>query len=1076
MTKVTHIDNRCSAVSWSPIGSCTDLIALGSKDSGGAGFDDYGGELELFNLRITSPEMNSKPAIVGCVKTTSRFSSIGWTSGTETLSSSFGMGLIAGGMADGTVNIWNPMKIKDSDDNALLSSISCHNNGAISALEFNPHPGSANVLATGGSNGEVFVLSLDKPDQPTVTVPAPDQPNQGAEITQVSWNSQVKHIIASSSGNGTAVVWDLRQQKLWCELRCESAGCSVTDLCWNPSQGLHIITASSDDRNPVLKLWDLRASTATPLATLEGHNNGVLSIAWCPHDDSLLLSCGKDNRTLLWDLFSLKPIAEIPNDEIFYQDARSDVPLSSHYGDGLTCSKQKRYDVQWSPLRRGVISTCSFDRKVQIHSVIGVATKCGRPPKWMKPVSGVSCGVGGTVISFGSPKSIVTISSFVERPDLKYTSIKFEKSIASSDYSGYCSSKAESTANSGDVYDSQIWGFMQVLFEENSREQLLHYLGFDRNLIHRVAMDFNVSVSDESEEFLEKVTNPSMRIKAENSVNQALLVGNFEAAVQCSFRSGNYGDALILASCGGADLWAKTQAQYFANEASKRPYLSIVSAVIHNKLKSFIASSNPSHWHETLAVLCTYGQPEEFPFLCQALGDHLLSANDLPNASLCYMCAFNLEKASQYWIKQLEEVFNIDERVGFLALHTFVEKVSVFMKALEPNYSLQDKVSDLFFQYAKVLADQGLFSTAAKYCRSNSQECKELRDRLYRSKDSHLCALAFGSPPEFPFHFCNVGVTPSSSTVPQVYTNTITYSTQDNNKLDVTNNIQQCINRTYDNGYNYNIVQQRIPDAHKDLNIHANLGDCTDHLPPGWVTFHDPSSGKIYYANQSTGETTWDMPSSVLSKVSPTTNHYFKNSETGTSHAHLQYRQSDSHNVLTDDKSRTQVNLASKYGDGFVTSASHPELGEQYGNIGTSNPYPDSRPGTAVVRKDEKSLTTDKLDINMAAEVSDEYKQTIDGLLGFVIHLSNQSLTGSEKKQFLEIEKGVARFIQRLNRKEIEAEVVCKVENMVIAIKKSDFSLATSIQTSLVNSDWKKHKDWLKSKKFLIQLMSRKKL
>ena len=31
MTKVTHIDNRGSAVSWSPIGSCTDLIALGSK-------------------------------------------------------------------------------------------------------------------------------------------------------------------------------------------------------------------------------------------------------------------------------------------------------------------------------------------------------------------------------------------------------------------------------------------------------------------------------------------------------------------------------------------------------------------------------------------------------------------------------------------------------------------------------------------------------------------------------------------------------------------------------------------------------------------------------------------------------------------------------------------------------------------------------------------------------------------------------------------------------------------------------------------------------------------------------------
>jgi protein transport protein SEC31 len=305
--------------------------------------------------------------------------------------------------------------------------------------------------------------------------------------------------------------------------------------------------------------------------------------------------------------------------------------------------------------------------------------------------------------------------------------------------------------------------------------------------------------------------------------------------------------------------------------------------VIHNKLKSFIASSNPSHWHETLAVLCTYGQPEEFPFLCQALGDHLLNANDLPNASLCYMCAFNLEKASQYWIKQLEEVFNIDERVGFLALHTFVEKVSVFMKALEPNYSLQDIVTDLFFQYAKVLADQGLFSIAAKYCRSDSQECKELRDRLYRSKDSHFCALAFGAPPEFPFDFCNVGVTPSVPTVTQAYTNNITYETQSDNKFEVTNNVKQCRNRTYENSYSYSIAQQHIPDSPKDLNMHANQGNCTEHLPPDWVAFQDPSSGKIYYANHSTGETTWDMPSSIVLNVSSTPNHYYKNSGIGTS-------------------------------------------------------------------------------------------------------------------------------------------------------------------------------------------------
>eukprot|EP00985_Skeletonema_marinoi_P025873 scaffold19436_cov58-Skeletonema_marinoi.AAC.1 len=45
----------------------------------------------------------------------------------------------------------------------------------------------------------------------------------------------------------------------------------------------------------------------------------------------------------------------------------------------------------------------------------------------------------------------------------------------------------------------------------------------------------------------------------------------------------------------------------------------------------------------------------------------------------------------------------------------------------------------------------------------------------------------------------------------------------------------------------------------------------------------------------------------------------------------------------------TTQKVASKYGDGFVTSASNPQLAEQYGNVGTSNPYSNAnRPGTAA--------------------------------------------------------------------------------------------------------------------------------
>jgi len=75
-----------------------------------------------------------------------------------------------------------------------------------------------------------------------------------------------------------------------------------------------------------------------------------------------------------------------------------------------------------------------------------------------------------------------------------------------------------------------------------------------------------------------------MSKKAEAAVKHSLLVGNLEGAVECCFRTGIMADALILASCSDADLWAKTQAELFERKEKKRPFLSIVIAVVQNQL------------------------------------------------------------------------------------------------------------------------------------------------------------------------------------------------------------------------------------------------------------------------------------------------------------------------------------------------------------------------------------------------------------------------------------------------------------------------------------------------------------
>lgn len=80
-----------------------------------------------------------------------------------------------------------------------------------------------------------------------------------------------------------------------------------------------------------------------------------------------------------------------------------------------------------------------------------------------------------------------------------------------------------------------------------------------------------------------------------------------------------------------------------------------LSNCITLQLADYVVSSDPMKWHETLAAICSYGTQEEYLPLCEALGDRLESVGQQADASLCYMCALNLEKASKYWQQLLEE-------------------------------------------------------------------------------------------------------------------------------------------------------------------------------------------------------------------------------------------------------------------------------------------------------------------------------------------------------------------------------------------------------------------------------------
>ena len=310
MTVLKTVEDVGATLAWYP--GSKAMVALGTTEASGAGFDDYGARLELHALDLTDESATSKPAAVA--KTSSRFVSLAWSALPGKASAdSLSLGLVAGGMSDGSVDVWDAAKMVAGHPQAHVSRVQRHS-GPVNGLQFNPHSASAHLLASGGADKEVFVASLERPEAPTVFVPAPP-PNaakHSAEVTRVAWNSQVSHILATASQSGATIVWDLRQKKPWCELRDAASRSPVSDVAWNPLEGLHLATASGDDGNPVVRLWDLRSSTTMPLGTLRGHTQGILSIDWCPDDTALLASCARDNKTLLWDLSTQQAVYELP--------------------------------------------------------------------------------------------------------------------------------------------------------------------------------------------------------------------------------------------------------------------------------------------------------------------------------------------------------------------------------------------------------------------------------------------------------------------------------------------------------------------------------------------------------------------------------------------------------------------------------------------------------------------------------------------------------------------------------------------------------------------------------------------
>uniref|UniRef100_A0AAZ3QKD1 Protein transport protein Sec31A n=1 Tax=Oncorhynchus tshawytscha TaxID=74940 RepID=A0AAZ3QKD1_ONCTS len=822
---------RTAHPAWSPAPHHPICLALGtSAQQLDASFNTTAA-LEIFQVDFADPSLGMK--LKGSLPTSNRLHSLVWVNfgaGEDGLG-----GRLIGGSDNGTVTVYSPEAIVTSGAEAIIGQSDKHT-GPVRALDFNPFQ--SNLLASGANDSEIYIWDLNNFSNP-MTPGTKSQPPE--DISVVSWNRQVQHILASANPSGKAVVWDLRKNEPIIKISDHSNRMHCSGMLWHPEVATQLVLASEDDRMPVIQMWDLRFATS-PLKVLENHTRGLLSIAWSQADPELLLSSAKDNRILCWN----------PNTgEVIYE---------------LPTTNQWCFDIQWCPRNPALLSAASFDGWISVYSVMGgsleaqqqsradqisssfdtmdpfgtgqvlpplqvpqptpqttLVAPLKKPPKWVRRPVGASFAFGGKLITFESPKAPVQspqpvpvprqvfVSQVTTETELLQRSRELQAALQSGSLSDYCQAKIHKAPTDS---EQDIWRFLLVNFEDEARVKFLRLLGFSKEDLERkistclgknlqpnghgvdandlaekiqllstqvspgtnlfiahsllyTLSSFRFQRSEESGDEVDSTktlgsSSPSdffsqippqpqdkekkmsfpipvsagtaslpfsipallyapVVLDADGLISQALLVGNFEGAVDLCLNEGRYAEAILLAISGGQELLQKTQQTYLDEQRNSISML--ISSVVTQNWGDIVQSCALDNWKEALAALLTYAHPKEFAHLCETLGSRLegeRTEKRCLQACLCYICSGNIEKLVECWALQRD-------CSSPLVLEDLVEKMMVLRKSVErlrnSEVAVQSPIlADKLTHYAGLLASQGSLATALSYLPDTSDQ------------------------------------------------------------------------------------------------------------------------------------------------------------------------------------------------------------------------------------------------------------------------------------------------------------------------------------------------------------------
>ncbi|XP_038638625.1 protein transport protein Sec31A isoform X2 [Scyliorhinus canicula] len=795
---------RTAIQSWSPASHHPLFLATGTSAQQLDATFSTSAALEIYELDFSDASLDAK--LRGCLPATNRFHKLIWSNhGTSS------NGVIAAGGDTGTITLYSADQILVSGNDPIIGQSEKHA-GPVRGLDFNPFQ--SNLMASGANDSEIYIWDLNNFSTPMTpgakSQPSEDiscvgwnrqvqhilasaHPSGRAVVwdlrknepiikvsdhsnrmrcSGMAWNPEVAtQLVLASEDDRMPVlqIWDLRFATSPLKV-LENHTRGILSISWCQADAELLLSSAKDNR---ILCWN--PNTGEVVYELPTSSQWCFDVQWCPRNPAVLSAASFDGR----------------------------ISVYSVMGGSLEAQKQNHVDKISSsfnnldPFGTGqTLPLLDISQKTG-HPTVVLPLK--KPPKWIRRPVGASFAFGGKLITFCNSKAAppqiqqpasrqVFVSVVTTETEFLCRSSELQTALQSEAFVQYCQSKINTAPTD---FEKNIWNFLKVNFEQDPRTKYLNLLGYSKEgLDKKIASSLGNGVrlrnleveatervqkmpgvssqSSSSEEsiaagdasatsdFFDNIPGqrPVFEIPVtgdtEGLISQALLIGNFEGAVELCLKDDHFADAIILAIAGGEELLAQTQNRYFAKRKTKISRL--VSAVVTHNWRDIVESCDLDNWKEALAALLTYAKPEVFPLLCDTLGSRLEMENEgqlCMQACLCYICSGNVEKLVECWVKTHESSTP-------LALEDLVEKIMILQKAIELLQGTDMAAEGPVFakkltQYASLLAAQGSLEAAMSYLPTSSDQFTvlQLRDRLFHAQGE---ATVGQQPPTFPFN------------------------------------------------------------------------------------------------------------------------------------------------------------------------------------------------------------------------------------------------------------------------------------------------------------------------------------